>query len=73
MDAVTGLCIAKGCEHPNTHSLGGHFCRKCHKFGHGIAECSPKIQERIVSLEKWDATSSKIPINIYKFYHKKLI
>ena len=21
----------------------------------------------------WDATSSKIPINLYKFYHKKLI
>lgn len=44
-------CKVAKCRHPNTHTVAGHKCGTCGKYGHGQIECNNL--DKITALQKY--------------------
>lgn len=57
-------CNIQGCEHKECHTVGGHRCRLCNRYGHGFKACRYSSPEKIVSVFPTDI-DGKIYITVY--------
>lgn len=39
-------CTIKGCMHKETHTIKGHKCKACERFGHSFHECNVNVDPR---------------------------
>jgi hypothetical protein len=40
-------CVAINCQHNTTHTIDGHKCRICKRYGHGLYQCIHESPEKI--------------------------
>ena len=62
-------CKVAHCRHPKTHTVTGHKCGTCGKYGHGQVECGNT--DKINALKKYKKDKINTPCKSYgcKFKH----